>query len=102
MMSKQATELKNKFPVVGFDNSQLPLNSNACKGFTLIELIVVISILSVLIATFLNRVEYYQELAEKTAMEQNIGAIQSALTMQHSTHYVRGNSDDITLLPTEN
>ncbi len=71
-------------------------------GFSLIELIVVIAVLSVLISIFLNRVEYYQELAEKTAMEENVGAIQNALTIQHSKHYVRSNSEDITLLPTEN
>ena len=72
------------------------------RGFTLIELIVVIAILSVLIASILNRVEYYQELAEKTAMEQNVGAIQSALTMEHGKLYVRGNAGDITSLATEN
>ena len=77
-------------------------NKKFSKGFTLIELIVVISIVSVLMAVFLNRVEYYQELAEKTAMVENIGAIQSALTLQHSKHYVRGNSDDLSLLATEN
>ena len=78
------------------------MNNNVAKGFTLIELIVVIAILSILIAVFLNKVEYYQELAEKTAMEQNIGAIQNALTLQHGKQYVRGNSDDVTLLSTEN
>ena len=72
------------------------------KGFTLIELIVVIALLSVLIATILNRVEYYQELAEKTAMEQNVGAIQSALTMEHGKLYVHGNAGDISLLATQN
>jgi general secretion pathway protein G len=91
-------------------NLTSPLFSNAFSskvqkkpaGFSLIELIVVIAILSVLISIFLNRVGYYQELAEKTAMEENVGAIQSALTIQHSKHYVRGNSEDISLLPTEN
>ena len=72
------------------------------RGFTLIELIVVIAILSVLLSTILNRVEYYQELAEKTAMEQNVGAIQSALTMEHGKIYVHGGSGDISSLATEN
>lgn len=78
------------------------INKNVSKGFTLFELMVVVCIFSVLIAIFLNRVEYYQELAEKTAMEENIGAIQSALNLQHSKHYVNGNAGNITLLPTEN
>jgi general secretion pathway protein G len=76
--------------------------SPARNGFSLIELLVVIAILSVLISLFLNRVEYFQELAEKTAMEENVGAIQSALTMEHSKHYVRGNPADINRLATEN
>jgi general secretion pathway protein G len=78
------------------------LASPAQKGFTLIELIVVIFVLSILIATFLNRVEYYQELAEKTAMEENVGAIQNALNLQHGKHYVRGNVDDLNQVSTEN
>ena len=102
MMSTQITASKIRLQVSTFAHWRKSVSRKTCKGFTLIELIVVIAILSVLITTFLNRVEYYQELAEKTAMEQNIGAIQNALTLQHSKHYVRGNSDDITLLPTEN
>ena len=102
MMNDKTTVWKIRLQVYTFANRGISLSQKSSRGFTLIELIVVISILSVLMATFLNRVEYYQELAEKTAMEQNIGAIQSALTLQHGKHYVRGNSDDITLLPTEN
>ena len=75
---------------------------NADRGFTLIELIIVITILSVLMAIFLNRVEYYQELAEKTAMDENIGAIQNAVTMQYGKNYIRGNRKEISQLPSEN
>jgi general secretion pathway protein G len=102
MMNKKTTSSKNSLQIRAFENCRHTLRQKSHTGFTLIELIVVIAVLSVLIATFLNRVEFYQELAEKTAMEQNIGAIQNALTLQHSKHYVRGNLDDISLLPTEN
>lgn len=72
------------------------------QGFSLIELIIVVAIVSVLMSLFLDRVWYYQELAEKTAMEQDVDAIQSALTMQHGKSYVSNNRQDIDLLATQN
>jgi len=72
------------------------------RGFSLIELIIVVFIISTLFAVFTNRVWYYQEMAEKTSMEENVGAIQSALTMQQGKNYVRGNSEDLGKLTTEN
>ena len=55
------------------------------RGFTLIELAVVVSVVVILISTLLNRVWYYQEQAEKTAMEQVAGALQEALTMEYGS-----------------
>jgi general secretion pathway protein G len=52
------------------------------RGFTLIELTVVICIVAVLAAVLLERFQRLQELAEKTAMEQNLAAINVALTMK--------------------
>lgn len=72
------------------------------KGFSLIELIIVIVIVSILMSVFLDRVWYYQEMAEKTAMQEDAGAIQSALTLQHGKNYVRGNQEGISQLATEN
>lgn len=72
------------------------------QGFSLIELIIVIVVVSVLMSFFLDRVWYYQEMAEKTAMQEDAGAIQSALTLQHGKSYVRGNQAAINLLATEN
>ncbi len=72
------------------------------KGFSLIELIIVIAVISVLISIILDRVWYYQEMAEKTAMEEIAGSIQSALTMQHGKQYVRGKQDRISSLATDN
>jgi prepilin-type N-terminal cleavage/methylation domain-containing protein len=52
------------------------------RGFTLIELTVVICIVAVLAVVLLERLMRIQELAEKTAMEQNLAAINVALTMK--------------------
>jgi prepilin-type N-terminal cleavage/methylation domain-containing protein len=72
------------------------------KGFTLIELVVVITIIVVLMGAFLNRALFYQEQAEKTAMEQVAGAIQSALTMQYGQILTRGKSSDVAALAKDN
>ena len=57
----------------------------AQRGFTLLELITVISIVAILAGMFLSRIPYYQEQAEKTVMEQTAGAIQSALVMRYGS-----------------
>ncbi len=72
------------------------------QGFTLIELIFVIIIISVLMGLFLNRALYYQEQAEKTAMEQVADAIQSALTMQYGKILTRGQPGDVQALAQDN
>jgi general secretion pathway protein G len=60
------------------------------KGFTLLELIIVISVISILAAELLKRVPDYQELAEKSVVEQTAGAMQSALTMRVGSLMVHG------------
>lgn len=71
-------------------------------GFTLIELVVVISIIAVLAGTLLNRIWFYQEQAEKAAMEQVAGALQSALTIQFASLMARGREADMDTLATAN
>lgn len=74
------------------------------KGFTLIELIVVVIIIVVLAGLFLVRIPLYQERAEKAAMEQVAGAIQSALVLRYGALHTRGAADAKTLsiLATDN
>lgn len=76
----------------------------AKRGFTLIELIIVISIVAVLAGLFLSRVPYYQEQAEKAAMEQVAGAIQTALVMRYGALMARGaaSAKELNLLATDN
>jgi general secretion pathway protein G len=55
---------------------------NKHAGFTLLELLLTACIISVLAAILLDRVQFYQKMAEKTAMEQTVGILRSALHLQ--------------------
>ncbi len=59
-------------------------------GFTLIELIIVICIVAVMSGIFLKRVVFYQEMAEKAAVQQVVGALQSALILQYGHRMASG------------
>lgn len=72
------------------------------RGFTLIELIVVIVIIVTLSTVFLNRMWFYQEQAERTAMAEVAGAIQSALVMQYGSLMVHGKEADVAMLAAKN
>lgn len=72
------------------------------RGFTLIELIVVIIIIVVVMGLMLNRFTYYQEQAEKAAMETVVGTLQSALTMQYGQMLTRGKTSDLPALAQDN
>ncbi|MDZ4201701.1 MAG: prepilin-type N-terminal cleavage/methylation domain-containing protein [Gallionella sp.] len=74
----------------------------AQRGFTLIELIIVILIMVVMMGLFMERVSYYQERAEKSAMETVAGTIQSALSMQYGQIMTRGKPSDIAALAQDN
>ena len=74
----------------------------SAKGFTLIELIVVITIMVILSSVLLSRIYYYQERAEKAAMEQVASALQSALTLQHARLLTQGMEANASLLAAEN
>ncbi|HVS25970.1 MAG TPA: type II secretion system protein [Burkholderiales bacterium] len=71
-------------------------------GFTLFELIIVIIVLSLLITVLLSRVPLYQELAEKTAMEQTAGVIRSALHLRVASYLVKGRVNEMTGLVKDN
>jgi prepilin-type N-terminal cleavage/methylation domain-containing protein len=80
----------------------LRLAPRSSKGFTLLELIVVITIIVILMGFFMNRFMYYQEQAEKTAMEQVVAAIQSSLTIQYGKILLHGKPSDVTALAQDN
>jgi len=75
-----------------------------CKGFTLIEFIVVIIIIVVLAGLFLVRIPLYQERAEKAAMQQVEGSLQSALVLRYGSLMTRGaaSEKELSILATDN
>lgn len=77
-------------------------NLFSARGFSLFELVVVICIVAVLMSIFLSRALYYQEQAEKTAMEGVAGAIQTALIIQYGRILTRGKASDVTWLAKDN
>ncbi|MES1981595.1 MAG: prepilin-type N-terminal cleavage/methylation domain-containing protein [Pseudomonadota bacterium] len=76
--------------------------THRARGFTLIEVVVVITILVVLYTVFLERAWVYQEQAEKTAMVEVVEAIQSALVLKYGHMMVRGAESEAGVLATEN
>lgn len=72
-------------------NYSRTVNKSSQRGFTLLELVVVITIISVLGFFALNR--YYKLLVdvERTSMEHDLGVMRSAISMQVAGHYVAGN-----------
>jgi prepilin-type N-terminal cleavage/methylation domain-containing protein len=71
-------------------------------GFTLFELIVVICIVAVMAGILLNRLQMYQEIVEKAAMQQTAAAIKSALQLRVAAYLMNGRDKDIERLRSEN
>jgi prepilin-type N-terminal cleavage/methylation domain-containing protein len=79
---------------MGPRSSRAPALARAA-GFTLIELLVVVSIVAVVFGVGLDRLLRYQELGERTAMEQNVAAINVALTMKFAALVSGGRGESI-------
>ncbi len=62
----------------------------AYRGFTLLELVIVISLVGFFASVFFSRILYYQEMAEKSAMQQVVSAIQSGLLLQYGHRLISG------------
>ncbi|WP_162845868.1 type II secretion system protein [Herminiimonas fonticola] len=56
-----------------------------CAGFTLLELMVVACIVAILATVLLDRVRFYQKMAEKASVEQTLGVLQSALQLRFTS-----------------
>jgi general secretion pathway protein G len=65
------------------------------SGFTLIELVVVVCVVAVFFGIALDRLLRYRELAERTAVEQNLAAINVALTSKFAALIATGRGEAI-------
>jgi prepilin-type N-terminal cleavage/methylation domain-containing protein len=71
-------------------------------GLTLVELVVVMCIVAVIAAVLLNRLRFYQEAAEKAAMESTVGVLKSALQLRVAAMLVNGEERNIESLTRAN
>ena len=71
-------------------------------GFTLFELLVVVCVVAVMAGMLLNRLQVYEEGAEKVAMQQTAAAIKSGLLMRVAAYMVGGREGEIEGLRNEN
>jgi prepilin-type N-terminal cleavage/methylation domain-containing protein len=71
-------------------------------GFSLLELVVVVCLIGIFAAVALDRMLRYQEIAEKTAMESQLGAMRSALALQVASRIATGGLRAVAGLAEEN
>ncbi len=73
----------------------MSLNRRQQRGFTLLELVIVIIIISALLAIAIDKLMKLQVTAERAAMESIIGSLQSAIGMTISEHIVENKIRDL-------
>ena len=71
------------------------------RGFSLLELVVAIGVIAVLTAVLVNRLRYYQELAEKAAMESTLRTIKTGLQVRLAELIVTNRQSQAGQLETE-
>ena len=79
----------------------LPSNKNG-HGFTLLEMVIVIILISILGLIILNRVWKYRVYAEEAVVTATVGNIRSALGLEVAQLAVRGNAHKISRLENTN
>jgi prepilin-type N-terminal cleavage/methylation domain-containing protein len=102
LMNKKNTDTRNKDQGAKFKVQTLSLAPRTSKGFTLIELVIVISIVGVLASMLFSRVLFYQEMAEKAAMQQVVSALKSALVLEYGHRMTLSMGSAINDISTEN
>lgn len=79
-----------------------PAAHRRARGFSLLELIVVACLVGIFATVALDRLLRYLEIAEKTAMEAQLGALRSALAMQAADRITRSGLGAVAALAKEN
>ena len=87
--------------VEGLTRSSI-LDPRSSKGFTLVELLVVVSLVAIFASMLFSRVWFYQEMAEKAAMQQVTGALQTALILQYGHRMASNQAFGMKNISTEN
>jgi prepilin-type N-terminal cleavage/methylation domain-containing protein len=72
------------------------------RGFSLVEFVVVLVVVSIISAILLDRVKFYQEHAEKATMEATAAAIQAGLHLRMAGYLASGHDREIGRLANEN
>ena len=72
------------------------------RGFTLIELIVVVAVVSVLMGVALDRLLYYEERAEQAVMNADVEAIKMGLRIRMVQLIASGHGELLSALETQN
>lgn len=101
-MNRQNTDIRNKAQGSRFKSCCLSLAPCSSNGFTLIELVIVISMIGILASMLFSRALVYQELVEKAAMQQVVSAVQSALVMEYGHRMASGMGPRINDISKEN
>jgi prepilin-type N-terminal cleavage/methylation domain-containing protein len=71
------------------------------RGFTLLELALAVAMIGVLAGVLLNRLHYYQELAEKAAMESTLRTIKTGLQVRLAELIVTNSQAEAPMLEAE-
>ena len=71
-------------------------------GFTLLELAIVILLIGIVASIFLNRMQRYQELAEKTVVEATVANMRSGLRYRVAELMMNGRMNEMVSLSREN
>src|SRR5690348_9863217 len=72
------------------------------RGFSLVEFIVVLVIVSIIAAILLDRVRFYQQRAERAAMEATAAAVRAALHLRMAGYLATGHEQDFASLASAN
>ena len=98
MLSSGQTVIGNLlFPLgkkitTGYAGVPAPAVFNRCQGFSLLELVVVIGIISVLLGVGIRKFDGIQANAERTALENVLGALKSATGIKVASYLAKGDS----------
>ncbi len=72
------------------------------RGFSFLELVIVIAIISVLVIFALNRYTKLLVVVERTSMEHDLGVMRSAIGMQVAAYFLAGNLAELEQLTNSN